>query len=586
MGRALVSAAAVALMLAGPALAGTTTGGVPPALRGPLTGAPEPRLNEAQVTRIFLDDHKVADWLRHYPPRVRETTAVYDKHAWTVNVWAGAAGEVATGKVDDTSGAVTEAWTGPQVAWKMARGTDGAFGGTKINSAPVWLGFCLLFLVGLADLRRPLSLRNLDLLVLLSFTGSLWFFNRGDIFTSVPLAYPPLLYLLGRMVWSAWRGRLATGAVPVWPIWVLAAATVFTAGFRIGLNVRTSNVIDVGYSGVVGANRIANGQSPYGHFPVEDELKACGPADSYGEIRDRIQTNGRCESANPQGDTYGPVAYEAYLPGYAILGWTGKWDDLPAAHLSSIVFDLLCLLGVGLVGLRFGGTRLAVTLAFAWVAYPFTLYVSGANTNDALPPLFLIWGFWLVTSPAARGVAVALSGWTKFASLLLVPLWASYPERRRRPACAFALAFLAATAVAFWVLLLEPSPVHAARVFWDRTLGWQIGRDSPFSIWDWRQYHAGLPDLHVLQWALEGLLVVGAVAAYFVPRRKSPLQLAALTAAILLGFQIVLTHWFYLYLPWFFPFAAFAVLAPVAEPARARVAEPRERPRQELVGVE
>ena len=201
-------------------------------------------------------------------------------------------------------------------------------------------------------------------------------------------------------------------------------------------------------------------------------------------------------------------------------------------------------------------------------------------------PAFLIWGFWLASAPAWRGALAALSGWTKFASLLLAPLWASYPERRWRPARTFALAFLAATAVAFWILLLEPNPVHAARVFWDRTLGWQIGRDSPFSIWDWRQYHAGLPDLHLLQWVLEGLLVAGAAAAYFVPRRKSPLQLAALTAAILLGFQIVLTHWFYLYLPWFFPFAAFAVLAPVAEPVRARVTEPRERPRQELVGVE
>ena len=586
MGRAFVSAVLVAFALAGPALAGTTTAGVPPELRGPLSGPPEPRLTEAKVTRIFLDDHKVADWVRHYPPRIRETTAVYAKHLWTIKVWAGAAGEVATGKVDDRSGAVVEAWTGPQVAWKMARGYDGAFGGTKINSAPVWLGFCLLFLIGLADLRRPLSMRNLDLLVLLSFTASLWFFNRGDIFTSVPLAYPPLDYLLGRMVWSAWRGRLATGSVPVWPIWVLAAATVFTAGFRIGLNVRTSNVIDVGYSGVVGANRIVNGQSPYGHFPVEDQLPACGKADADGEVRERVQTNGRCESANPQGDTYGPVAYEAYVPGYMILGWTGKWDDLPAAHLSSILFDLLCLLGVALVGLRFGGMRLAVTLAFAWVAYPFTLYVSSANTNDALPPLFLIWGFWLVTSPLARGAAVALAGWTKFAPLVLVPLWASYPERRWRPTWVFAAGFLAATAAAFTILLLEPSPHHAARVFWDRTLGWQLGRDSPFSIWDWRQYHAGLPDLHVLQWVLEGLLVAGAIAAYFVPRRKSPLQLAALTAALLLGFELVLTHWFYLYLPWFFPFAAFAVLAPAAEPVRARVREPVERPRQELVGVE
>ena len=49
----------------------------------------------------------------------------------------------------------------------MARGGPGAFGGKKINSYPVWLGFCAVFLLGLADWRRPFSLRNADLLVLL-----------------------------------------------------------------------------------------------------------------------------------------------------------------------------------------------------------------------------------------------------------------------------------------------------------------------------------------------------------------------------------------------------------------------------------
>ena len=97
---------------------------------------------------------------------------------------------------------------------------------------------------------------------------------------------------------------------------------MFLAGFRIGLNVEASNVIDVGYSGVVGAQRIANGEAPYGHFPASDTLKACGPADADGHVDDRIQANGRCESANPSGDTYAPVAYLAYLPGYLAFGWT------------------------------------------------------------------------------------------------------------------------------------------------------------------------------------------------------------------------------------------------------------------------
>ena len=137
----------------------------------------------------------------------------------------------------------------------------------------------------------------------------------------------------------------------------------------------------------------------------------------------------------------------------------------------------------------------------------------------------------------------------------------------------------------FCILLLEPDPYHAARVFWDRTVAWQMGRASPFSIWDWRQYHAaGIPNLHVGQWICEGLLVTGAIAAYFLPRRKSPLQLAALTGALLLGFELVLTYWIYAYIVWFFPFVAFAVLAwaePTPEPER----EPDEHPVPELVAA-
>jgi hypothetical protein len=53
------------------------------------------------------------------------------------------------------------------------------------------------------------------------------------------------------------------------------------------------------------------------------------------------------------------------------------------------------------------------------------------------------------------------------------------------------------------------------------------------------------------------------VAAFF-PRRKSPLQLAALTAALLAGFELVLTYWLYTYIPWFYGFAAIALLAPAA----------------------
>jgi hypothetical protein len=570
--RRLAAAALVALVVAPAALAappptGPVYDGLGRLVQTPIAPVPpKPRLTADGAEAVFLADPKVRDWVARYPrvSLVKQAELDPKTRAWKVSVWSGKAGEIATGRVDDTSGAVLEAWTGPQVAWKMARGYKGAFGGTRINSYPVWLGFCAVFLLGLVDWRRPLSLRNLDLLAFLSFSVSLWYFNRGNIFTSAPLAYPPLVYLLVRCLMVGRRGR-ATPGRPVWPAWVLLGATVFLMGFRIGLNAETSNVIDVGYAGVIGAERIAHGQAPYGHMPVEDQLRACGPADADGEIRDRIQTNGRCESANPFGDTYGPVAYEAYLPGYLIKGWSGKWDDLPAAHVTTGIFDVVAVVGLLLVGRRFGGFRLGATLAFAWAAYPFTQYASSSNTNDLIPPAILIWAFYVSSTPWARGALAALSGWTKFAPLVLMPLWITYPERRLRPSLTALAGALLATLAAFSILLLEPNVLHAARVFFDRSIRWQIGRESPFSLWDWGQYHArGIPSLRVVQRALEVVLVLGALAAGYWPRRVSPLQLAALTGALLVGFEIVLTHWSYLYIPWFFPFAALALLAPAA----------------------
>ena len=58
---------------------------------------------------------------------------------------------------------------------------------------------------------------------------------------------------------------------------------------------------------------------------------------------------------------------------------------------------------------------------------------------------------------------------------------------------------------------------------------------------------------------MKGLVLFGAVTAAILPPRKSPLQLAALTAALIAGFELVLTHWFYLYIPWFLPFVAIAL---------------------------
>jgi len=131
-------------VLAFAAAAGAATTPTAPVFNGrgrlvqtPLVPTPAPaHLTKARALAIFRRDPKIAAWLRRYPAKGQSDEETYDAKAasWTVKLWWGAAGEIAEGTVDDASGVVVEAWTGPQVAWKMARGYKGAFGGVKINS--------------------------------------------------------------------------------------------------------------------------------------------------------------------------------------------------------------------------------------------------------------------------------------------------------------------------------------------------------------------------------------------------------------------------------------------------------------------
>jgi hypothetical protein len=179
---------------------------------------------------------------------------------------------------------------------------------------------------------------------------------------------------------------------------------------------------------------------------------------------------------------------------------------------------------------------------------------------------FSIWAFAFAVSPIRRGMLLALASWTKFAPLVVWPLWSRYPRSGAEPGGRSFLqgvgGLAAGTALAGLLLLPGGAGLHAVRLFWDRTAGFQLGRSSPFSIWDWNGYLPGFPSLGGVQTALEALLVTAAVLLAFRPRRLDALQLAAFSGALVLGFELVLTHWSYLYLPWAFPFALLALVLP------------------------
>jgi hypothetical protein len=496
------------------------------------------RLTAARVKRIASQNATVRAELRRHPKAVAYE---YTKGPgqWQVSWFSPGANqkELAQVYIDDATGEVTQAWTGFQVAWTMARGYPGAFG-RRVNAWYVWIPMCLLFMApfipwrrrrrGISTRRagRGWSLLHLDLLMLLGFSISLAFFNHAMIGLSVPLVYPFLFYLLVRMLLLAFgkgvsRAPLRLAVPAPW----LVLGLVFLVGFRVGLNVTNSNVIDVGYAGVIGADKLLHDKPLYGNWPAD----------------------------NANGDTYGPVNYYAYVPFRAIFGWSGLWDDLPAAHAAAIFFDLMTLLGLFLLGRRIRGPTLGIVLAYAWAAYPFTFYALSSNTNDTLVAMLLVLALLVITSAPARGVVGALAALTKFAPLALAPLLMRGigPPPRRRSLIAYVLAYGLTFAAAMAPVVLGGN-LHA---FWHDSISYQASRVSPFSVW-------GLwGGLGVEQHLVQGAGLALALAVAFVPAKRGVVEVAALGAAVLIALQLGVNYWLYPYIVWFFPLVIVAIFA-------------------------
>ncbi|HEV3228966.1 MAG TPA: glycosyltransferase 87 family protein [Solirubrobacteraceae bacterium] len=444
---------------------------------------------------------------------------------WQVSYYSRSGREIAQVLIDDPTATVLEAWTGFRVAWSMARGYPGAFG-RHVNALYIWLPLSLAFVLPFFNPRRPWRLLHLDLLALSAFSVSLAFFNHGNIETSVPLAYPPLVYLLVRMALATRRSERRREPIRLLiPASWLTVAVVFLIGFRVGLNLADSNVIDVGYAGVIGAHRLADGQQLYGAFPRDNE----------------------------HGDTYGPVVYEAYVPFERALGWNGTWDDLPAAHAAAIAFDLLAVGLLFLLGRRIRGPTLGISLAYAWVTYPFTLFALSTNTNDVLVAVLILGALLASARPALRGALAALAGLSKFAPLALVPALALYRRGGQRAAWSvalFATGLVVATIAAFAPIL----PHNSLSTFYERTIAYQADRGSPFSVWG---LYGGLQGLQTFV----QVMAIGAALALAVRvRRGDVVGLAAACAASLIALQLGVTHWFYLYIVWFFPLTMLVLL--------------------------
>ena len=487
-------------------------------------------------------------------PEVRKLRAAHHDARLEVAVFAGWRWEVgllqgshALAVVDiGYDGRILRTWTGVAANSYMARGH---FNPT-FDRPWVWLVFGVLFLVPFVDPRRWRRMLHLDLLVLSSFGISYALFETVRSNAAVLAIYPPLIYLLVRMLILGLRPRRRPGRlVPLLPTVVLAVGVVALCGARVALNVTSDRVMDIGYSSVVGADRISHKQELY----VDNDT---------------------------HGDTYGPVNYLAYIPFELAFPWVGEGAKVPAAHAATVAFDLLTIAALLLLGMRLRagpeGRRLGLALAWAWAAFPFTLLGVMENTNDGLVALLIVGSLLVFGRPLARGAMLGLAVAAKFSpgGLLLLYMRGRDGDGRQS-ALSVAAGCLGVAAFSLLVYM----PAGGLHELWACTMGYQMSRPPDWSLW------TIYTNIGWTQTTLEVLGVLLAVAVAVIPGRRTIVEVSALAAAVLIALQLPAGHWFYFYLMWCTPLIFVALFAAYLPPAAAAGAEDHERDGHEVVAL-
>jgi Glycosyltransferase family 87 len=495
-----------------------------------------PNTSEGEAIKLALADEKVRDELQRHAPYTTE--AEYEDGEWTVKFTVDESGsvggypvddgerkEVARVGVDDETWQLNYVWTGDQIGWRMARGDYGSYG-KQANYWYVWGPLALVFAMSFWRTDRLFTLRNLDVLALLSFLVSHGFFRVGETYWATLLWYPPLLYLFARTLLMGFGVGERVEKTSNFPTPVLFVLGALGCGLVLGLNL-DARVIDVGYASVAGADRILDGTLPYGNMPED------------------VST----------GDTYGPLNYLLYVPFLWLFGWSGEWDYLPAAHAATAFAFIGGALALLFAGWKYAGARGAAVLLFAWAIFPYTLYSTNNNTNDIIVAALAAVSLATATYPLARGATIAAGFAVKLFPIVLAPLWMLHDGPRRRGAILdFLLGGVGVILLTFWVLALDGDPIEGLRSFIERTITFQGERETPWTIF------AQIPGLRVLQQPLMAAAIFLAFVIAVFPKKRTIRRLAAFSAALVIAFELTANYWFYPYVTWFEPFVFLALL--------------------------
>jgi hypothetical protein len=402
--------------------------------------------------------------------------------------------------------------------------------GSSLSDSP-WLLMLLALGFVLATTTLPLlTMRNLDVLALLSLTVPILAGDHQLFELSVLSGYVPLAYLCWRFMQRATRAETRAQAagrplhellIPSIPR-LLGYAIAAAAALLAIIAISSPGAIDVGFASTAGATLLLHGTLLYGHMPADVV----------------------------HGDTYPLLNYVLYLPAAAVAPVRDAFDDTSSAVLVAFAAALVVA-----VGLRRSGSRAVL----AWLCFPPLAVAVASGTND----LLLAAAIALALAAAARGgrsaLALAAGAWIKLAPLVLLPIWLARTTGRPLVRAVGAIAGLSAGLVA-WILVLG-GPAGIGHML--HAMSFQLDRGTLQSAWAL----LGLgPAQQVAQAGTIGLVAWAALNARRIA--TEPARLAALSGAVLVALQLSASNWSYLYVVWLFPCAAMALVGGRAPAAK------------------
>jgi len=227
-----------------------------------------------------------------------------------------------------------------------------------------------------------------------------------------------------------------------------------------------------------------------------------------------------------------------------------------AARTTAILAHLAVILGLVMVGRNiYGDTQLGVAMAALYVLLPCTVFDVG-KVNHVLPAALTVWAVFAYRKPIVAGTLLGSACGTLFFPLFLLPLWASFYDRRG--AIRFGTAVCLVTAVMIGSLALT-SPDTTA--FFRQSLGYiewaelQFrGSDTSSGFWS---DHEGAYRIPVF-----AAFVVMLVALTIWPRKKTLTHVIAHSAAIVVATQFWYPQQGGVYVLWYLPLMLLVVFRP------------------------